>query len=255
MTDDELDVFLGLQSEPQSEVKKSSSKPKKTKASASKPAAPSNKVSPKANSEFDQYERVQSVLDGGILPDAPTFRKPVTLTFIATVLGTEPRRLANKLSKCPIAGVVESGRFQGNALYDFKTALQYVVEPKVDMADWIKSQSSTTLPPLLNKAFWEAERTKMRVMQEAGDLWITEDVQRAFGEIAKIVRDSTQIWIEKLPGAQEMSGEQYDALRRSVSDLQVEIFEKVKHFSTVNVTTSYRAEIEKLGASDDDADA
>ena len=40
---------------------------------------------------------VMDILDSGGMPDAVVFTRPVNITFLAKVLGVEPRRLHNKL--------------------------------------------------------------------------------------------------------------------------------------------------------------
>jgi hypothetical protein len=54
------------------------------------------------------------------LPDAAEFKRPVRVTFLATIFGTEPRRLTSKLASCPVTGW-ESHRGTRVPACDFKT--------------------------------------------------------------------------------------------------------------------------------------
>lgn len=162
-------------------------------------------------------------LPADAVPDATAMRK-ITRTGLATILGKEPRRLVNQLENCPAAAFTP----RGDPLYDLKEALRYVVEPAPEaIASYIKSQSSTSLPPLLNKAFWEAEAAKQRVLRAAGDLWATEDVLDVLGRTAINIKDTVQLWIEALPGKATLTTEQYAALEREVGDLLDDIFQRL----------------------------
>lgn len=205
--------------------------------------------------EFDPEDdtALHEVLDAGDMPDAVVFTRPVSITFMAKVLGVETRRLHNKLSKCPVVGYGSVGRGKGAPLYDFKVAIAYCVEPKVDIGQWIKSQSSTSLPPMINKVFWEAERVKMRVMEESKELWHTESVLRVFGNAAMTIKDAMTLWVERLPGAEEMSSAQYDSFRKQVALLQAEIHRIMVEDPQSGKVESYRADIEALEDGQNDA--
>lgn len=158
------------------------------------------------------------ILNGG-WPDASAFIRPVGVTFIGTVLGIEPRRLHKKLKNCPVIGRGTLGRGKGQPLYDFKEAMQYCVDPRIDLKTWFSSLSTTTMPPIISKAFWEAIRVKNKVMEEAGDYWHTEDVLRVFGEVNMLIKDTSLLWLEELPGKASISTEDYHALSGQVKAL------------------------------------
>lgn len=175
------------------------------------------------------------------VPDATVMRRPITRTGLATLLGKEPRRLVNQLEKCP---PIAYGK-KGEPLYDLKVALSYCLEPPVGAIEsYIKSQSSTTLPPMLNKAYWEAQRAKQLVMKAAGDLWATQDVLDVLGRTAINIKDTVQLWIEDLPGKASMTSEQYNALRRATDDLLADIHQRLVDMPRERQTRPVSAEIE-----------
>jgi len=79
------------------------------------------------------------------------------------------------------------------------------VDPKVDIATWIKSQTPATLPVHINKAFWEAENSKLRWMERARHYWHDEDVLDVLGRTALAIKESAQLWVEDLPGKASMT--------------------------------------------------
>lgn len=170
----------------------------------------------------DDDADVQALLDGG-MPDPSAFLRPVGVTFLGTVFGIEPRRLHKKLAKCTVVGRGTMGRGKGAPLYDFKEACAYIVDPKIDLKTWFSSLSTTTMPPIIMKAFWEAIRTKNRVMEEAGDYWHTDRVHGVLGRVVMLIKDAMLLWIEDLPDKASLTNENYNALRRQVTELQTAI--------------------------------
>jgi hypothetical protein len=160
------------------------------------------------------------------LPDASEFQRPVSITFLARVLGTETRRIEKKLRHCPVIGRRE-GRGRPGMLYDFKTALSFLLEPKMDMATWIRSQNPASLPVHINKAFWEAEKSRLAVMERAGQLWHNEDVLDVLGRTALTIKETTQLWVEGMPGKATLTTEQYQYLQRSVTELLDDIHQRL----------------------------
>lgn len=182
-------------------------------------------------------------LPDGELPALDTFHRPVRATFLARVLNTEPGRILKMLSRCT---VIEWHWHQGKQVpaYDFREALRYVVEPKVDIGAWIKKQTAATLPNHINKAFWEGQAAKLRVMEKARELWHNEDVLDVLGRTAMTIKEETQLWVENLPGKSDMTTEQYNALQRFVTELQDSIHERLVTMPKEFQSRPYAATIE-----------
>lgn len=195
--------------------------------------------------DFDPNDPdMRTLLDGGI-PDPSAFLRPVGVSFIGTVFGIEPRRLHKKLKNCPVVGRGTHGRGKGAPLYDFKEACAYVIDPKIDLETWFSSLSTTTMPPIIMKAFWEALRTRNRVMEEAGDYWHTEDVQAVFGRMVMLIKDAMLLWIEDLPDKANLSDENYNALRRQVDELRAGIQQMVAEAAARPKTHSVAKDIDR----------
>ena len=165
-------------------------------------------------------------LPDGALPDPAEFHRPCRVTFLATVFGTEPRRLHKKLANCPVIGwePFKGGRMP---VYDFKTACSYIVDPKLDIATWIRTQQPHTLPVMINKAFWESENSKLRWMERARHYWHDDDVLDVLGRTAMSIKETAQLWIENLPGKAGMSTEQYEAMQVNVTALLDDIHQRL----------------------------
>ena len=189
---------------------------------------------------------VQTLLAGG-MPDASAFHRPVGVTFLGTVFGIEPRRLHKKLKNCPVVGRGTHGRGKGAPLYDFKEACAYIIDPKIDLETWFSSLSTTTMPPIIMDAFWKALNTRNKVMESAGKLWHTSDVQATLGRIVMIIKEATLLWVEDLPDKVNLSDQNYSALRRQVGELnkaiQDRVTEDLSNRHTPNMAETIETEI------------
>lgn len=191
----------------------------------------------------------------GALPDVSAFMRGCRITFLAVLFGTEPRRIEKKLANCPVMRW-EQHKGRDVPVYDFRTAIAYLIEPKIDMETWIKSQTSLSLPPAINKAFWEAMRTKMRTLAEAGEYWHANDVLEMLGRVAMTIKNATLLWTEELPDKVNLSSANYHALRGSVEELlkqiETDLVEMPKQKRTLAVRFALERELEQSSAFPDD---
>ncbi len=88
-------------------------------------------------------------------PHAMEFMRPVGITFIAEVVGKQPAQIKRRLAQCPVIGTQRTAGKE-HPLYDFMTALSYLLEPKGNIEDWFASKNAATLPPYVNKMFWDS---------------------------------------------------------------------------------------------------
>lgn len=225
MSDDYADM-LGLPSEQPAPAKRGPGRPRIVEATG-------------------EDDPALALMEGGQMPDEGAFHRPVSRTFLATVLGKEPRRLAKQLANCPVVGYQRTPR--GNIpLYDFKEAIGYCVTPKIDMVQWIKTQSMATLPPLINKAFWDSMRSRQMVEERAKDLWRTADVLEVLGRTALTIKETAQLWLENMPDKDSLSSEQHEFLRRQVSGLLDDIHQRLVEMPKQFKTRASISDVEKI---------
>lgn len=155
-------------------------------------------------------------------PHASLFLKPVGVTFLAAVCGKQPRQIEKRLVKCPVkAWTKYSGR--DVPMYNFLEAMAYLIPPKGDIEEWFAQNNAASLPPYVNKMFWDSAHQRNRVMMASNDLWHTEDILILNGRVAMLIREATKLWIEDLPEKDLMTDAQYNALMKSVDRLMGEI--------------------------------
>jgi hypothetical protein len=134
-------------------------------------------------------------------------------------------------------------------MYDFLTAMSYLIAPKGNIEDWFSQQNAASLPPYVNKMFWDSAHQRNRVMLASNDLWHTEDVLLVLGRVAMTVRQEAKLWIEDLPEKDQLSELQYNALidatNRLVDTIRQTLVEMPR--STLSMTAHIKSELESSG--------
>lgn len=207
--------------------------------------------------------------DGKIaLPDTSMFYTPVGITFLASVFRMQPRTAMKKLMKCPVleykAGVGTKGKEVPH--YDFVTAAAYLIDPKVDLVQYLTSLNSNNIPPHINKTFWDAMNAKAKWQANARQTWRDEDVLQVLGQTAIKIREVSLLWIDQLPDKVSISDENHKAMRAAVADLlqqiKISLEDMPKERRTESVISTMEAELGEEDSGnyanfdfDDDVDA
>ena len=174
------------------------------------------------------------------LPSATLFRAPVTVQFLAEVMGKQARQIHGRLAKCPHAGTrMYAGKEQ--PLYDFMTAMQYLVPPKGDIDAWFAQQNQASLPPQVSKAYWDAMAQRNRTMIQAREVWNTDEVLVVLGRTAMMIKEEVKSWIEELPEKDILTNEQYHSLVDSTNRLMMMIRERLVDMPSTGLTEASMA--------------
>lgn len=143
----------------------------------------------------------------------------VSITWLANALRMAPLTVKRKLADIP-----PLRKFRNGYIYNFKQAMEMLVEPKVDIASWVKTLRPADLPPYLQEAFWAAQVKRQLWETNAKDLWKTDDVLEVFGETFKTIKHTIQLWVEDLDRDTELTGKQREVLVRYTDALQASIY-------------------------------
>lgn len=117
----------------------------------------------------------------------------VSAAWLGHVFGHDKNTIKKKLANC-----LPSGTNRGTPLYRIPDAAQWLVKPKVNIADYIKGMSRRDLPPELNDLYWGAMLKRQKWEENAGQLWRGEDVLRVLGEGAIKIKNIVQLWVDEL---------------------------------------------------------
>lgn len=149
----------------------------------------------------------------------------VSTSWLGQVFGQDPKTVKKKLGKgrCPIAGY--SGH--KTPLYMIHEAAAYLVKPKIDLVEYIKSLRPNDLPPMLNDAYWAAMIKRQKWQEAAGELWHTDDVLRVLGDVAFMYKTTSQLWVEELDRLHSLSPEVRETVTRLVDQLLESVHEEL----------------------------
>jgi len=168
--------------------------------------------------------------------DWAKLRNGVTVTWLHQVLRMDRKTARKRLANCPIIGKGPGGV----ELYDIGTAMSYLVKPKFDIKDYLRTMNPSELPPLLRKEYWDALLKQQEWEKRAGFLWKTDDVLRVLGEAFQLIKTTTQVWADDVERSGGLTKEQYswlnkrvDALRYDLHNVLVQMPNEKKTMSTL----------------------
>lgn len=189
------------------------------------------------------------------LPHYTEFRRPVGVTFLANICGKQPKQIQKRLEKCPVESWHGHGKSQ-QPLYDFMTAIAYLVPPQGNIEDWFAQQNAASLPPYVNKMWWDSANQRNRVMRSSNQLWHDEDVMMVFGRILMLIREETKSWVDDLPEKDFLSNDQYNAIVDAANRLNKQIREALidmpHQYKTLSMAHTIHNELNAAGTLPDD---
>lgn len=175
---------------------------------------------------------------GTTFVEAGELKRPVSKNFIAQVFDMDPATVTKRLLTCPPLTSPGDQR----PLYDFKQAVAYLVEPKMDIEKYIKNLDPNRMPNHINKVFWEAARVRLKFMIEAGDAWLTGEVLDVFGLVFMTIKDRMQLWTETLRERGGLSDETLARMTQMIDALQEDLHQQLLDIPKQRQTRSIVAE-------------
>ncbi len=183
--------------------------------------------------------------DNTTLALVQALHRPVSITFLADVMGMDRTTVRKRLANLPPLGQKRGG----NPLYDFRQAMQYLVTPRVDMEKVLASMSAGDLPPSLQKDVWDARLKAQKWMVQAGELWATDDVLEVLGEAFQRLKTTTQLWIDQIGDTHSLPVAARKELTELVDTLQANLHKTLVEMPKEKATLSQAATVE---AADDE---
>jgi hypothetical protein len=144
-------------------------------------------------------------------------------------------RLAPKTVKERLTGKISPVKQVGNTLrYAIADAAPHLCTPKVDFARVLKEMSPSKLPPMLQDAFWKAQRNRVAFEEDQGDLWRTEKVIKVFSEVAKNVRTTLLMAKDMVESETAITAEQkqviVDMMDGLLSQIHVKLVQQFENY-------------------------
>lgn len=166
----------------------------------------------------------------------------VTITFLAQVFGMAKHTVRKRIGDLP-----PLRRVRNAPIYNFVQACSFLVEPKIDIQEYLKTIRPSELPPALHKDFWDAMNKRQKWAEAAGDLWHTEDVMEVFGEVFKLIKSTSQLWVDNLDRVRELTPDQRRALVTAVDGLLDEVHTNLIRMPSERQTGSLASQVDAEG--------
>ena len=148
------------------------------------------------------------------------------VTELAKIFHTSILNVRRKL-----ADVRPIGERSGDPVYDIAEAAEWLVKPKVDLAEYIKTLRPADVPVALQKQFWDAQLGRQKFEELAGHSWRTEKVQTAIGDVLKVVRQKVRLFSDTVDRESTLNEEQRVILQRLSDELLEDMYKGVlEHF-------------------------
>lgn len=188
------------------------------------PASRRSRRSSGAAEALQQHIGLKAAASGRGLEDVggvQALRRPVTINTLATIFEMDPQTVTKRLIDCP--HTVQSGR----KLFAFKEACSYIIKPKMTAEQFVKTLNASHLPPDLNKAFWDGQRSRLKYMIEAQEAWETHEVAAALGALCMTVKEALSTMTESMRERANLTDDQTEKFDAGIEDLRNRLAEKL----------------------------
>lgn len=131
-----------------------------------------------------------------------------TIPQLSTIFG-----MSQKMVQSKIVGRVSPARAKGMTerdavRYHIGDVAPLLCEPQIDIEEVLKSLTPAKFPPMLQDAFWKAQKSRLEVEEKLGNLWSTERVVTLLGESFKPCRMAILMFKEEIEQQHELTPQQ-----------------------------------------------
>lgn len=156
-------------------------------------------------------ERADDAETAAIIYEGATIRQ------LAIMFKMDPKVVMPKVSS-----LVPVGRRRGTPIYSIPEAAARLVKPGYEIERVIMNMNHSDLPPMLQNAFWSAQKTRASYEEMIGDLWRTSKVVRLISVLFNSVRMILLLLPDTIEREAGLTREQKQVVRRVVEGALVE---------------------------------
>lgn len=161
--------------------------------------------------EPEEFGRADDAETSAIIYEGATIRQ------LALMFKMDPKVVTAKVSS-----LVPVGRRRGTPIYAVAEAAGRLVKPTYEIERVIMNMNHSDLPPMLQNAFWSAQKTRASYEEMIGDLWRTSRVVRLISVLFNSVRMTFLLLPDTIEREAGLSREQKAVVRRVVEGALVE---------------------------------
>jgi hypothetical protein len=163
------------------------------------------------------------------MPEAPRDRGELSQLFngcsismLGQIFGLDNREVARR-----IVDLEPSGERDGHPTYALAEAARYLVDPIIDLEEYIRTLKPSDLPVPLQKAFWEGKVARIKFEESAKHLWRTDKVMDVFVGVFKRTRSTLVMFDDTIESAVGLNEAQRKLIRQMADQLLNDIRENL----------------------------
>lgn len=137
----------------------------------------------------------------------------MTIPRLAQLFRLDRRTVTDKLR-----ALRPSGERRGAPTYHVVDAAPYLVEPIVDIEEYLKNIGPGDLPASLQAQYWNAQNGRLKYKEQAGDLWRTAQVLEVFTGVFRSLTQSLRLLADRVEAQTGITSEQRAIIEKEVSD-------------------------------------
>ena len=170
--------------------------------------------------------------------DAHGVTRGVGIPWLCQAFKMPRSRIEKKLIGAPVLRLSN----RGSKIYDFAVAMSYLVDPRYDVGAYVATLEPKDLPENLRSEFWSSRLKEQKARLIARDLWHSNDVKAAFGEVFKLIKDKVTLWTDELDETKGLTSEQIAILDDYSRDLLASIGDAMLAYTQSTKTVSQEGE-------------
>lgn len=165
--------------------------------------------------------------------DARIVHVGATVPQLALIFGMSQKTITSR-----VTGRVTPARPKGQTekdptRYHLRDVAPLLCDPQVDIEEILKSLTPSKIPPMLQDAFWKAQKSRLEVEEKLGNLWSTERVVKVLADAFKPCRMAILMFREQVEQEEELSANTRALLEKMSDDLLESMHEGlVKQFES-----------------------
>jgi len=175
--------------------------------------------------------------------DARIIHIGATIAQLGTMFGLSQKTVSSKLIGRVAPAKVKGATDKDAARYHLRDVAPLLCDPQVDIEEILKTITPAKIPPMLQDAFWKAQKSRLDVEEKLGNLWDTERVVQILGEAFKPCRMAILMFKEEVEQQEELS-----ASTRALLDTMSDSLLTALHNNLVEAFKDYKPAENEHGA-------
>lgn len=144
------------------------------------------------------------------------FFSGMTVPRLAQLFRLDRRTVTEKLR-----AVRPTGERRGAPTYHVVDAAPYLVEPIIDIAEYLKNAGPGDLPAPLQAQYWNAQNGRLKYLEQSKDLWRTSQVLEVLTTVFRSLSQSLRLLADRVEAQVGITVAQREVIEKEISDKAV----------------------------------